>query len=85
MHDTLLVLACYLATFLGCWSLLVMLSSDWEYRLVNNEVKMAYMVRLPGFREYIDLDATPPVVRRKFSMWAYYRVSPWYTPDDIDQ
>jgi hypothetical protein len=82
--ELLFCLGAFVAMLLGMWMCIVLLTSDWEYRLVNNEAKMAYFVRLPGYREYIQLDHEPPVVRKKFSMRAYYRVSPWYDPEDKD-
>jgi len=59
----------------------VIVSSGYEYRIVDGQPKRAWMVRLPGYEEYLDFDSTPLVHRRRFIMRAYYRVGPWFDPE----
>jgi hypothetical protein len=59
----------------------VVVSSGYESRVVDGEIKRAWHVRLPGYEEYLDIDSNPLVHRRRFIMRAYYRVGPWFDPD----
>ena len=60
------------------YTTVVIISSGYEYRFVDGQPKRAWMVRLPGYQEYLDIDSTPPVYRQRFIMRAYYRVGPWF-------
>lgn len=69
-----------LGMFFGLWAFIVVISSGYEYRLVDDEIKRAWMVRLPGYRYYTDLNE-PPRDRKYFTMFAFYRVGPWIDPE----
>jgi hypothetical protein len=70
-----------LGAFFGLWASVVVITSGYQCRLVDDEIKRAWMVRLPGYRNYLDHRADPPVVRRYFTIFAYYRVGPWIKPE----
>jgi hypothetical protein len=63
------------------YATVVVITSGYEYRLVDGQPKRAWMVRLPGYQDYLDLQSTPLVHRSRFVMRAYYRVGPWYDPE----
>lgn len=65
------------------YAALVVITSGYEHRLVDNQIKRAWHVRLPGYQEYLDLESSPPVHRTRFVIGAYYRVGPWIEPDPI--
>lgn len=73
VYFTLVMFAVY---FVG-----VAISSGYEYRVVEGQIKRAWHVRLPGYEEYLDIDSTPLVHRRRFIMRAYYRIGPWFEPE----
>lgn len=71
----------FVAMFLVWYSTLVIFTSGYEYSVVNGEVKRAWMVQLPGYKPYIDLNDEPPVLRYVFTIRADYRVGPWLDPE----
>lgn len=63
------------------YTALVIFTSGYEYRLVENKVMRAWHVQLPGYHPYLDLNSKPPVWRQRFIMRSFYRVGPWLAPE----
>ena len=74
----------YVVMFVVWYSTLLIFTSGYDYALVDGQVKRAWMIKLPGYEPYIDLNKDPPVLRYVFSVRANYRVSPWFDPENTD-
>ncbi len=60
----------------------LVVSSGWNYALVDGEVKRCWCVHLPGYEEYTDWNHNNEIaIRRIFSMHAAYRLGPWIEPE----
>jgi len=63
------------------YTAIVIFTSGYEYRLVGEQVKRAWHVKLPGYESYLDINSKPPVYRERFTMRKQYRISEWIDPE----